>query len=519
MGDKTKHIGGKRLLTRSQALAAARKRMKDDYPGEKGFPFWDLIPMPEEYKSKGIFIMGEPGSGKTVYLQDLIAEAMKARVAKAVIHDFKMDLHPFLERHLNIQREDIKMMHPFDERCCGWDIQKDIEDEDNAGGFASALIPDPPPQSDPFWTNKARDIATAAVLFFFYKAEDKSSYHWQLRDLIDVFEDADTLKEIINNDRRLHFAKDAINRDNNDVLGTVTAHSEQLKTIANIWAHPSKELISLREWRTREKREILILGSDDKKGEACPTLNRLLWKQLYREVIAQDVPALFDVWFFFDEFYWMSRLEDIEAVATVARARRANLVLATQDINQVREVYGESKLNILIQGCSTQVYFRCDGDAADWAAKQIGKQKRLKQSSDQRVSGGTVSIGKGEQEAIENVVMSEDIEQLRKCTSHRPMLDAIIKTFIDNPFHYPMEFESFRHVWPSPKIDPDYRPEKRREVTKRRPLSDEERDALEIPRVREKEQPKKRRISIDLETGRDMRGGDDDLGLVIHKRP
>ena len=60
-----RHIGGNRLLKRSQALAASRKRLKSDYPSESGFGFWDTIRMPDEYKSKGIFVMGEQGSGKT----------------------------------------------------------------------------------------------------------------------------------------------------------------------------------------------------------------------------------------------------------------------------------------------------------------------------------------------------------------------------------------------------------------------------------------------------------------------
>lgn len=504
MGDKTKHIGGKQLLTRSQALAAARRRMKEDYPSEKGFRFWDLIPMPDEYKSKGIFIMGEQGSGKTVYLKYLLAEAMKAPGAKAVIHDFKMDLHPFLTRHLGIPEEQIKILHPFDRRCCAWDIQADIEDESNAGGLANAFIPDPPPQSDPYWTQSARLIVKAALLFFYYKSKTNPAYRWDLRHLIELLEDSEALKEIINNDDRLKFARTFINKENQDILSTVLVSTGDLKEIANLWAHPDKELISLRAWRRKEQREILILGSDDKKGEACPTLNRLLWKQLYREVIDQSLPALADVWFVFDEFYWMSKLDGLDKVASIARSRHANLALATQDISQVRALYGDDLLNIILQGCSTQIYFRCSGRASAWAAEQTGEQKRMKQSTDQRFSGGQLSSGTGEQEHVDKVAMKEDISRLKKCTSERPVLDAIITTFIDDPFHYQMDFESFRHVWPSPKIDEDYQPEQRPERKEWRALTDEEKHALGIPLAKVKEQPKekKKRINMEIETGK-----------------
>lgn len=495
-----RHIGGKRLLTRAQALAASRRRLKTDYPREAGFGLWDTIRIPEEYKSKGIFVMGEQGSGKTVWIKYLLAEAAKAEKAKMVIHDFKMDLHPFLTRHLGIPESQIKILHPFDRRCCAWDIQTDMEDPSNASGLAHAFIPDPPPKADPFWTQGARAIVKAALLFFYYQSQEKPGYRWNLRHLIELLEDSEALKEIINNDGRFNFARSLINRKNEDLLVTILASTSDLKEIANLWDWPDKELFSIRKWRSKPEREILILGIDAKKGGACPTLNRMLWKQLYTEVIDQSIPAESDVWFVFDEFYWMSKLDGLDQVASIARSRRANLVLATQDIGQVEVLYGEGLLNIILQGCSTRIYFRCNGKAADWAARQIGQQKRLKQSTDQRLSGGQMSTGTGEQEDITGVVMSEDIESLRKCTSDKPILDAIIETFVDNPFHYPMEAYFFRHVWPQEKIAEDYQPETRSKRKHWRPLTEAEKESLGIPHVAQQSNLRK---AIELETGRD----------------
>lgn len=489
-----RHVGGKRLLTASEAVQQARQTMKRDYPNDEGFELWDLVKVPTEYKSTGIYVMGEMGSGKTVYLTYLIAQAFRANPnAKVVIHDYKMDIHPFLTRQLGIPERDIKILHPFDKRCCGWNIQSDVEDEGNAESLANALIPDPPPQADPFWTNNARHIVTAGILFFFYKAEEDPAYRWGLRELVDLLEDDEALKVVINADPRLRFAKQAINRKNNEVLASITAHTGGLRRIGNLWAFPDKELVSLKRWREKQERQILILGFEESEADGCKTLNRLLWKQLYKEVLRKNI-APYETWFFLDEFYQMSRLDQIENFASVSRSFKANLVLATQDVAQVRKIYGEDTLDILMQGLKTQVYFRCRGSASQWAVAQIGEQKIMKESQSRNVSSGSVSTGTGLREQRERLLMAEDIQRLQKCTAERPLLDAVITTFIDDPFRYTMSFDAFRHVWPTPKIDPDYQPENRRERTRPRPLSDEEREHLKIPIEKQKDKEEEQEV-------------------------
>lgn len=487
------HVGGKKLLTAVQALNEAQRILARDYPdeyerknGKKTFALWDQFHIPSEYKSTGIFIMGEMGSGKTVYLTYLIAEALKDNPnAKLVIHDYKMDIHPFLTGHLRVPEKDIKILHPFDRRCSGWDIQADVENEGNAESLANALIPDPPPQADPFWTNNARHIVTAAILFFFYQAEGTPGYRWGLRELVDLLEDEEALKEVINADSRLRFARHAINRKNNEVLASITAHTGGLRRIGNLWAFPDKELVSIKRWRESQERQILILGYEESEDDGCKTLNRLLWKQLYKEVLRKNL-APYETWFFFDEFYQMSRLDQLENFASVSRSFKANLVLAAQDVAQVKKVYGEDTLDILMQGLKTQIYFRCRSKASRWAVEEIGQQKILKESTDKRVSSGSVSTGASRSETRETVLMAEDIQRLMKCTSQRPVLDSVITTFIDDPFRYSMVFDGFCHVWPDKKIAPDYQPEERRARTKPRPLDEIERQRLGIPIEKER---------------------------------
>lgn len=474
------HIGGNRLLTRSQALAAARKRLREDYPKEeKSFPLWDLIRIPEEYKSKGIFVMGEQGSGKTVYLKYLINEALSEPNAKLVIHDYKMDIHPFLTGHLNIPAEEVKILHPYDKRSVGWDMQADIRDDDQAGEIAAAFVIDDN-SKQPYFPKSARNLIKAVLCSFLYRSEENSEFKWGLSHLLEVLSRRENVLKVIGPYPSLDYARDAL--ENDDVRATIFQDLGKLGTVAAMWAYPGKELVSLNAWRREEKREVLILGTDDTRSVASGIINRLLWTQLYKEVLDKSYKPKGNTWFFLDEFYLMEKLDGIDRFSSVARSQRGNLVLATQGISQVINKYRD-ETNILMNNLSTKIFFRCSGTAdAKFAAEEIGKEKRQKKGTSVEVNSQGVSHGEKEDEHTENLLMAEDIKRLKKCTSERPLLDAVITTFIDDPFHYKMDFEYFRQAWPDENIESDYQPEDRRERMRQQPIGDEARKNLGLPK-------------------------------------
>jgi type IV secretory pathway TraG/TraD family ATPase VirD4 len=510
MTKKDDHIGGFRLLTRSQALAAARERIRRDYLGAKLFKLWDLLYVPEVFKSKGIFVMGEPGSGKTVFLKYHIYELLKEPNAKLIIHDFKMDLHPFI-RWLKEQEEfkdvDMKIFHPWDKRSARLSLQGAVKDEGTAAGIASAVVPDPPPHADPYWTNGARLIIQAALCYFLYRSEEDASFRWGLHELITLMEQKERLQTIINEDDRLSYARTFINRSNDDVLSTAMKELGKLKTIGMMWSHPDNQndWVDVGRWMREQGRSVLILGTDGRYGEECETFNRTLWMMLYREALDQSRPVLGDISFILDEFYLMGRLYDIEGVSAVSRSRRINLTYVAQSASQILKRYGEKDTDSLMATCGTKIFFRCSSaSSADFAVKEIGKQKRMQTGTDVHFDPQGVRHGQSEKEHTESVLMAEDIRRLQLCSSANPVLDAVIMTFIDDPFHWKMEFEAFRHVWPSPEIKEDYQPEDRRERTRHRPLTNEVRRKIGLP---EKPQPKKDEAptsDLKLETGSDL---------------
>lgn len=472
---KEKHVAGKALLYPAEAVQQARKALAQ--MGEPGFELWGQLKVPNEYKSKGIFIMGEQGSGKTVYLLYLIEKALRDPRAKAVIHDFKMDIYPFLLRHLKIPESQVKLLHPYDKRACGWDIQADIEDEDTAEEVASAFIEKGDPKNI-FFPKSARNIVKAILTYYLYRSEENPQYRWGLIHVVEALRKRDRILAMIEAYPVLEYAKDALQND--DVRATIFADFGKIETVATMWNQPDKELVSLRAWRRKEERELLILGTDTKRETTCKLLNRALWTMLSKQVLDQSAPKIGDMWFFLDEFHAMGKLEGLETFVSVARSRKGNIVLAGQDINQLLklDMYGEQGTNIILQGCSTKIIFRCSGDASIWASKQIGNEWLMKQSTNRGFSGGNVQSGTSEREEPQAVVKPEDIQCLQKCSAQRPVLDAVISTFLDDPVHYPMPFSAFGNVWATPQILEDYKPEDRRDRMRPQPMTHEQLVAL-----------------------------------------
>lgn len=81
------------------------------------------IPVPIAAETKHFFIVGRPGSGKTLCISAIL-ERLKERSAKAVVYDFKGD---YLSRFYDPQRDLI--FNPLDQRCCGWSVFNEIATE------------------------------------------------------------------------------------------------------------------------------------------------------------------------------------------------------------------------------------------------------------------------------------------------------------------------------------------------------------------------------------------------------
>ena len=95
------------------------------------------IALPVEFEVRHAFIVGKPGSGKTVLLNNVLS-ALKERENRGIVYDYKGDyVSKFYE-----PKDDI-LFNPLDIRCCGWSVMNEITTVMDIDSIAHSLIPQP----------------------------------------------------------------------------------------------------------------------------------------------------------------------------------------------------------------------------------------------------------------------------------------------------------------------------------------------------------------------------------------
>lgn len=134
---------GVKLLKASEYKKQLRKNKSDIFIGN--------VPWRKNAEVQHLIIAGDPGSGKSQLLNQLLTE-IRNNGDIAVIYDIKGD---FIRDHGN--KEIDLIVSAFDERSLSWDVWKDLQTDLDYKAFTSAIIKEQNSQ-DPFWSKAAQRV-------------------------------------------------------------------------------------------------------------------------------------------------------------------------------------------------------------------------------------------------------------------------------------------------------------------------------------------------------------------------
>ena len=293
---------------------------------------------------------------------------------RALIYDAKGDLYSLLA---GMGATNIDTLNPFDERCVAPDFAADFTSPAAALQLATLLVPENPKASQPFFDNAARTILTKVILAFIQNAPGA----WDLRDVILATGDRERLTELLGSTPQTTSALQYFEREESarDVMSTLASRLAPFELIAAAWSKATKKL-SLREWLTDES--ILILGNDESLRAAMQAVNGLLFQRLSELSLKQSESDTRETWFFLDEVREAGKLEGLGRLLTNGRSKGVCVCLGFQDIDGMREVYGERLANELIGQCNNRAVLRLESETtAEWAAKYLGVVEVLEEST------------------------------------------------------------------------------------------------------------------------------------------
>ena len=347
-----------------------------------------------------VCIIGTTGSGKTLTIQimlkgvlgDMCNDSYAGTLPdyRALIYDAKKDALKILNK-MGFPSERIKTLNPFDKYCYEWNMAQDINSPSSALELASILIPERE-ESQPFFSDAARDNLSGVIGFFVYERAERKrrgepALEWSFRDVLLTMRSKERMIEVLNKyphtrDRLAYFAN---NKTSAEIMATIRTKLAPYEIVAACWHKAidektgKKRTISLRDWVEKE-RTVLILGASETNRQAIDTINRVLFRRIVQLVLDQEESEERRTWFFLDELRQMGNLtlggvNVLGSLFTQGRSKGASVVIAIQDIDGLRAIYGADEANEILAQCNTKVILRVSSPStAQWACELAGKK-------------------------------------------------------------------------------------------------------------------------------------------------
>ncbi len=374
------------------------------------------IPIPREAEGRHTCVFGTTGSGKSMAIYGVIHDARR-RGDRGIVADIG---GAAMQRFF--RKGDIVLAPGEAWASAKWNPFCEIRRATDFAEMAANAIPDSPGENQQ-WVDMAR-VLLGEVMRSLFNSGDHS-----VSRLLHVccVATREEMAAIVTNTPAAVFTADDGDRlliSVRSVLGTALAGWQTLDDQGDF---------SVREWiRSAPPGQWLFLRYSDGNVRVMRQLLATWLKIAISETISDDKNVPPPTWFVADEF---SSLGQVPSAADgVSKLRRYNgkILWGVQSVAQLWTTYGRDGATVLLSCLNTKLYLAAgDPDTAEWCAKAIGDQERIRQEKSRSKRGllglgGDPSKSEAERQSIEKLVLPSELETL-------PALRGFLKLAGDHP--------------------------------------------------------------------------------------
>lgn len=323
---------------------------------------------------------------------------------RGLVYDSKQDIIPKL--YSCGLRDRVVIMHPYDARCRPWDLATDLDDSLSARQFAQILIPDSPGRAGDsgFFEESCRDIIAVVIQVL---SRCVAAERWTFRDLINSLLYPENLEMLLAlrqtrtgqsfpSARRIweaYFDPElSDDRTRGNIRSTLNAKLSAFETVAAAWENSKNPPFSLKKWQAENQNTFIVLGNDEAARATIDPLNQAIFQRAAGLTLARPEGDSTLTWFFLDEVREAGRLDALNSLLLKGRSKGACVVLSFQDIEGLRQVYGDHLANEIVANCSNVALLRTNSpETAEWASKMFGKFLVTERDRSTGMTGSEVS--------------------------------------------------------------------------------------------------------------------------------
>lgn len=370
------------------------------------------IPINEELLSRHMMILGGIGTGKTNTFYQIIGQLNKAKKQDDlfIIFDTKGEyLQDFYEAG------DIVISN--DENARGengsdyWNIFKEIDDnapEESINEIANIIFREKIEKtSQVFFPMAAKDLF-AAILTHFYRVRDKIQVDNKiLRDFIDVC-DGELLRELLSSHQDLYGMASYIFDDRSPQTQGVLSELQQ--TLRQIFIGNFKKSgnLAMSDLLMKKAGKKIFIEYDLAQGRTLSPIYTLLFDLAIKKSLSRSRNTG-NVYFITDEFSLVPNLSHVDDAVNFGRSLGIKFVIGIQNVEQIFDIYGESRARSLLSGFLTSIVFNLNEPTSKQYVQGLHGKNRKKEIFQSSIS----SRGISEQIRDAYVVEDWDIASLK----------------------------------------------------------------------------------------------------------
>lgn len=331
------------------------------------------LPLPAWHQH--VFIHGTTGTGKSRVLRQL-CEDIRKRGDKAIVYDNHQGFLPYYY-HDGVD----VLLNPLDKRCAHWDLWEECQTVAELEGVAEALLPKPTGNQEPFWVQSAHTVFVAMA-----ERLRNETPETRLAQLVKLLQTASlkTLSTLLKDTP----AQALLSPESEKTALSIQSVVSNMVRLFLLLLHEKKESstrdetppFSIRTWLNREDSAWLWLGGQAKEAELLRPLLSMWCDVVGRQLLSLPVTASpRRIWIILDELASLQRLPSLLSLLAESRKFGGALVLSTQNIAQVKALYGQDNAKAIVDLCNTRLFFRSPAhDTARWVSDELGQGEWLR---------------------------------------------------------------------------------------------------------------------------------------------
>lgn len=371
-----------------------------------------FVPLDKELLSRHIMFLGGIGTGKTnAFFQ--VMRQIRTTMTKddvMIVFDTKGDFYNEFYRPGDVVISN-------DETATGpdganyWNIFNEIEldehMEENIVEISKTLFHSKIEKTNqPFFPNAAKDLFAAVLTHFCRNKGTLNGNNEELRAFLDRSPTGE-IREMLKQHKDLTAMVSYISDDRSPQTQGVMSELQQLTREIFIGNFKKSGTMSMRDLVRSKGGKIIFIEYDLGIGNMLSPIYSLLYDMAIKEALCRK-KSEGNVYFVADEFRLIPNLNHIDDAVNFGRSLGVKFMMGIQNVDQMYEVYGESRARSIMSGFLTTVAFRVNDVASKEYIKNLHGVNRKKEVYMASVQGRGIV----EQVRDANVVEDWDITGL-----------------------------------------------------------------------------------------------------------